>query len=46
MAEYNPYEEVKKQLKIAIDHLNYPDKDAVFERLSVPERILEVAPSI
>ncbi|MGQ4892321.1 MAG: Glu/Leu/Phe/Val family dehydrogenase [Candidatus Njordarchaeia archaeon] len=43
MAEYNPYEEVKKQLKIAIDHLNYPDKDAVFERLSVPERILEVA---
>ena len=43
MNNYNPYEEVKKQLKKAIDVLNYPDKDAVFARLSVPERILEVA---
>ena len=43
MSTYNPYEEAKKQLKKAINVLNYPDRDSVYARLSVPERILEVA---
>jgi len=43
MTEYNPYEEVKKQIKKALDVLKYPDNDSVYARLSIPERILEVA---
>lgn len=42
MSEYNPYEEAKKQLLKAIKVLDYPDKDAVYARLSIPERVLEV----
>ena len=39
----DPYEIAKKQLRKAIDVLNYPDKESVYNRLSIPERVLEVA---
>ena len=39
----DPYEIAKIQLRKALDVLNYPDKESVYNRLSVPERVLEVA---
>ncbi len=38
----DPYEIAKTQLKKALKILKYPDEESVFNRLSVPERILEV----
>ncbi|MHA1609189.1 MAG: hypothetical protein ACTSUJ_04200 [Candidatus Njordarchaeales archaeon] len=39
----DPYEIAKIQLRKALEVLNYPDKESVFNRLSIPERVIEVA---
>ena len=38
----DPYEMAKTQIRKAVDILNYPDKENVYARLSVPDRVLEV----
>lgn len=41
--EQDPYEIAQKQLKNALDILDYPDKENVWETLKEPERILEIS---